>query len=151
MAASQLLADVNDFRRLGISAGRLEEEGVDVDDLLPYLHSASSVAIGILTKRYKFPLASWCDDLRTYVVQLATHRFWQSVGYKVLEGQKDTIREDFKDATAALKEVANGTRDLDGVVDATPEVEEGGSVVASDPLLVETGSAYDLLAGVVIP
>lgn len=152
--ASQALATPADMKRLGIIAGRLTEDSITDDALEPFTSAASSVAIGILRKRFVFPLASWEDDLRQYVVQLATYRFWQATGYKVTEGQKDTIRLDHTDALAALKDVANRRRDLDGVVDATPELDEGGAVVASDPLLIEggtvggLGSGYDILAGV---
>ncbi len=148
MAATQVFATPAQMRVLGVVAGRLDE--VPDATLQVYLSAASSVAIGILRKRFTFPLATFGDDLALYVCQLATYLLWQATGYNRIEGQLDTIRNNYKDAMASLKDVANRRADLDGVTDATPDVEEGGAVIASDPLLVEGSSAYDgadILAG----
>jgi phage gp36-like protein len=144
--ASQRLAEIADLKALGISAGRLDEETPEA--LNRILDAASAKVIGMLKKRYTFPLAAWGDDLRLYVCQIASYLFRQGTGYTILEGQPDTIRDGYKDAIASLKDVANGRADLDDVVDATPADDEGWGYVASDPIIGETpAGGVDLLAG----
>lgn len=143
--ATQVLATPADFVIYGISGGEVNS----ADPELPrYLSAASSKAAGILRKRYSFPLSGWGDDLRCYVCQLAAYSYRQAKGYKIQAGERDTIRDNYNDALENLRAIANGRADLDGVVDATPDEDEGWGYVASDPLLVESAYAgEDILSG----
>jgi phage gp36-like protein len=141
---AQVLATPADFIVYGIAGGQVQ---VNDPNLPRYLSAASAKAIGLLRKRYKMPLASWGDDLRCYVCQLAAYAYWQASGYKVQDGARDTIRDNYRDALENLKVIANGRADLDDVVDATPDEDEGWGYVASDSLLVDNYADPDILVG----
>lgn len=142
---AQVLATPEDFLVFGIAGGQVQ---VNDPNLPRYLSAASAKAIGILRKRYKMPLASWGDDLRCFVCQIAAYAYWQSNGYKVQDGARDTIRDNYRDALEALRAIANGRADLDDLADATPDDDEGWGYCASDPLMTETAySGDDILGG----
>jgi phage gp36-like protein len=141
--AAQVLATPEDFEIFGMSAGRLKDFTPPAK--LRLLSAASSQALSILRKRYAMPLASWGDDLRCYVCQIAAYRALQASGYKAEEGAPDTIRQNYLDALAMLRSVANRRAELDDLVDSS--VDDEGGFVSSDKLLLDNYADIDILSG----
>jgi phage gp36-like protein len=146
--AAQVLATAEDFEIFGISGGRLKDFTPTAK--LRLLSAASAQALSILRKRYTMPLASWGDDLRCYVCQIAAYRASQANGYKIEEGASDTVRQNYLDAIALLRAVANRRAELDDLIDSSID-DEGGVFVSSDGLLLENYADIDILSGEVFP
>jgi len=92
---------------------------------------ASSLANGYLRKRYTLPLISWGDDLRQQVAALATWQLMRKRGFQPGSGADESVVMAKEDAMRWLRDVSLGHAELDGAVDSTPTIDEGGSLASS--------------------
>lgn len=92
--------------------------------------AATDVAAGFVGAAYELPLTAWGEDLRQQTAYLAAAQLFSRRG--VDPGGPDKVVIDNRDS--ALKwfdRLANGRLSPPGIVDSTPEEDEGGSFVVS--------------------
>lgn len=90
--------------------------------------SATDVADGFIGGAYTLPLTAWGEDLRQQTAYLATAQLFSARGVDVAGPDKSVI--DSRDmALKWLDRLANGRLSPPGMVDSTPETNEGGSFV----------------------
>lgn len=92
---------------------------------------ASGVALSYLRKRYKPPLVSWGEELKSAVGEIAQWKLLARRGIRPGSGNNEIAEKRYDDAIAWLRDVAKGLVEVD-CVDSTPSVEEDGSQAASD-------------------
>lgn len=93
---------------------------------------ASGVASSYLRKRYALPLVSWGEELRSAVGDLARWKLFGRIGVRPGSGNNEIARLAFEDTIEWLKQVSEGLVQIE-CVDATPMVDEEGSLAASAP------------------
>ncbi len=86
---------------------------------------ASGVAGSYLRKRYKLPLVSWCEELKSAVGELAQWKLFGRRGVRPSSGNNEMAEKRYDDAILWLKDIAKGLCELD-CVDSTPTLEEDG-------------------------
>ncbi|TCT37696.1 gp436 family protein [Martelella mediterranea] len=80
---------------------------------------AGNIIDGYLAGKYTLPLASVPDLVRTWAVSIARYRLHH-------EGPPDYVVNDYKDAIAALKDVARGAITLTIADGSTPDASANG-------------------------
>lgn len=94
---------------------------------------ASSYANSKIKKRYTLPLTAWGEDLRSAVCDLAGLRLLRIRGFKPGSGASQAVIDAAKEAKDWLEEISTGDAELDGALDSTTEIDEAGTLTASDP------------------
>lgn len=123
-------AEIADRDRLGIGAAAFA--GVPFATVEAALDAASATADGYLRDRYELPLSSWSDDLRAAVCHIATWMLLANRGYDPARGADEVVRLQYEDAMRWLRDVGSGRVRLGSVVDATPSVDEGDTLVVTN-------------------
>jgi phage gp36-like protein len=116
-------AKVRDLTTLGIATKALQT--VSVHDKVESLLAASAIADRYLCRQFTLPLASWGDDLRRMVAQIAVYDLMAVRGFQP-QGVDELIVKRYDDAIAALREMAAGKACMPDVVDTTPETSSEG-------------------------
>lgn len=105
-------------------------DGVSVADQNAALLARSVFADGFLGVQFTLPLTSWSEDLELEVCALA---LYDIISKKPAAATNNNVyRLRFEDALSWLKRVAEGTVTPSGIVDSTPDVEEGSSVCVTN-------------------
>lgn len=129
-------ASLNDLiERAGLDeilqvADRDHDGEPDPDVVEAALLHADNLANGYLAVRYKLPLASTPDLLRTWCVAIARYQLHR-------DGAPDYVVRDYKDALASLKDLVRGAVDLPIAGDEqAPASSSSGrvSIVGPDPV-----------------
>lgn len=94
--------------------------------------TVSAEADGYLGGRYVLPLVAWDDDLRAHCARMAARYALDASGWQP-GGPDEVVERSFDRAIAWLKRLQAGQLAPPGIVDSTPTVFEGGSVVVSRP------------------
>lgn len=106
-------------------------EGISDADCDAALQRASGRADDYLREYYTLPLTSWGESLKQAVCHVALYWLTAHEGFDS-SAAGSTPRRLYEDALASLERMS--THGSAGVVDASPETEEGGAVVYSKPL-----------------
>lgn len=93
---------------------------------------ASTEVEGYLASAYSTPILAWGDDLAEKTALIAVAKLFNVRG-RVQESPDSGVFEAAREAVTWCNRVANGQLKPPGIVDTTPEVFEGGSVVLSRP------------------
>lgn len=102
----------------------------DVDGALA---AASAIAAGYLAAQYTLPLHAWGEDLRRAVCHIACWDLMCRQGFDPEAAGDQAVRQRHDDAVRWLREVGAGRVEPPDLIDATPDVDEGGGWIASDP------------------
>lgn len=109
-----------------------DRDGVpDADVVAAALADADNVIDGYLATRYTLPLAAVPPVVRTWAVSIARHVLHRN-------GAPDHVAQDYKDAIAALKDVARGLIALPVGPGDAPPAATVGPVMGSHPPAVFT-------------
>lgn len=127
----QLLASRIDLERFGLPQGWLAAVGDE--ELEATLSAASAIAAGYLATKYQLPLLSWGDDLRRAVCHIACWDLMCKQGFDPESPSDRVVQQRSDDAIRWLREIAAGRVDPPDLKDSTPDNDEGGSFVASEP------------------
>ena len=130
-AARQLYATRNDLAALSLGHNILAN--ADVQNLNRALVHGSELAAGYLGARFDLPLLRWGDDLSGHTAAVVAYRFMVHIGYAP-EGNDEHIRMMYEDAIRWFERVAKGEHAPDGIIDSTPERNEGGPVIFTTPM-----------------
>lgn len=125
-AARQLYATSKDLEALSLGQNILQD--ADWQKLNRALVHGSDLAAGYLGSQYALPLLAWGDDLAGHTAAVAAYRFMVSIGYSP-EGRDEHIRTMYEDAIRWFERIAKGELSPDGIVDSTPDINEGGPVI----------------------
>jgi phage gp36-like protein len=109
--------------------------GLDEAQVTQALEWASRFADSFLSKRYKLPLVSYGDDLKSIVADLAQYKILSIRGFRPNSGNDEISVKRYDDAVAWLRELSRGHAELVGAIDQTPDVDEEGSLSSSGPKL----------------
>lgn len=98
------------------------------------LTRASNLADSYLASRFKLPLTSWSDDLRTAVCQIAAYYLATSKAHGA-DGQRTLVRVEYDDAIKWLEGVAAMRMTPVGIVDSSAPPRSGSKmrVTTNDP------------------
>lgn len=91
---------------------------------LRYLQASSDKASSQLSRRYALPIANWGEDLREAVCAMAYALALDVQGYDPRGGQDKRIQDRAVDRWKWLQDIGNGSSNLVGAVDQTPDVED---------------------------
>lgn len=128
---SQRLAEIADLIRYG-SPETSARTILDRDKNLA-LDSASDEAAAELNRRYEFPLTSWGEDLKRVVSVIAAYELFSGIRGFDSAGQGSSLKIRADAARAWLKRVGDGELAPPDLVDATPDVADGGASVVTSP------------------
>lgn len=112
-------------------ADRDRDGTVDPEVVAAALDDADNLINGYVAAKYALPLPSVPRIVRTWAVSIARHVLHRN-------GAPDHVRDDYKDAIAALKDVAAGRIALPVGAGETPLANAAGTVMASHPPQVFT-------------
>lgn len=130
--ATQRFAELTDLTRLGIAVAAFAS--LTDAEKLGALDAASSIAAGLIGNAYKLPLVSWEDDLRRWVVSIATYDLLARRGFPPGADNSDAhVRLRYEDANKALREIGAGRARLLNAVDSSTTTYEGGAYIVSQP------------------
>jgi phage gp36-like protein len=130
-AAHQVYVGPRDLGRYGIRRSVIDDR-ITKSDQADACITVSDEANGYLGGRYVLPLKAWSEDLKAQCARMAI-KYGLDVGGRQVEGPEDLVEKGFERAVAWLKRLQDGKLEPPGMVDSTPEVFEGGSVVVSRP------------------
>ena len=112
------------------------EAFADVDSTLvdKALSWASRRADNYLRKRYILPLASWSEDLKSLVCDIAAYKLLSRRGFDPEQQQNQAIKQAYLDAWTALEALSTGEQELASAVDssASPQDEPAQPLSVSD-------------------
>lgn len=106
-------------------ADRDRDGEIDPDVISEALAHADNLVNGYVAAKYKLPFASVPDLVRTWAIAIARHKLH-------FQGPPDYVVDDYKDALAALKDVAAGKIELPIETGEIPQ-SSSGSVMACIP------------------
>lgn len=129
--AEVLYATPADVASLAMKPSAFEE--LDLSQKLGCCLAATDQAEDFIASAHVLPLVSWGTSLTQHVARIAAANMLRVRGTGGTEGPDLVVFDTEKMSLTALDRVANGRLKLTGVVDSTPEVFEGGSVVVSRP------------------
>lgn len=123
--------DPADITKFAVPEASIEEIGAS--DRVAACLAVTDVADGYVGGAYTLPLTAWGTDLRLYCAQMAAAHIFRVRGMDP-EGPDKVVFDAEANAIKWLDRLANGRLSPPGMVDSTPEVSEGGSVVVSRPM-----------------
>ena len=129
--AEVLYATPADVGTLAMKPSAFEE--LDLHQKLGCCLAATDQVEDFLASSHVLPLVSWGTSLTQHTARIAAANMLRVRGAGGTEGPDLVVFDTEKMSLTALDRVANGRLKLTGVVDSTPEVFEGGSVVVSRP------------------
>lgn len=106
-------------------ADRNRDGEIDPEVIAEALTHADNLVNGYVATKYKLPFASVPDLVRTWAISIARHKLH-------FQGPPDYVVDDYKDALAALKDVAAGKIELPIETGEIPQA-SSGIVMASIP------------------
>jgi phage gp36-like protein len=129
--AHQLYCGPRDLGSFGITRAVIN------DLLTPHAQAdgcitASDEADGYLGGRYTLPMLAWDKTLSAQVARMAVKYGFDVCGWQP-DGPNDVIMGNHSAALKWLMRLQDGKLEPPGMVDSTPDVFEGGSVVVSRP------------------
>lgn len=124
--AHVVYADKSDLTKYGMSSNVLDS--VNNQILLSNVLSASSEVDDYLKVAYTLPLASFSRSLTKHTAIVAVYNIASGPNR---EGADETLRDMYLDSVKWLDRVGSGRIRPEGIVDATPEVEEDSAYVVS--------------------
>lgn len=107
-------------------ADRNRDSVIDQEVIDKALLDAKDAIDGYIGAKYALPLPSVPPTLRGWSVSIARYLLHRN-------GAPEHVAQDYKDAIAALKDVARGLITLPVAVGAEPAVVSGGTVMATHP------------------
>jgi hypothetical protein len=129
--AEVLYATPADVGNLAMKVSAFEE--LDLHQKLGCCLAATDQAEDFIASSHTLPLVSWGNSLTQHVARISAANMLRVRGAGASDGPDLVVFDTEKMTLTALDRVANGRLKLTGVVDSTPEIEEGGSVVVSRP------------------
>lgn len=108
--------------------------GISAGTINAALTWASGKINSYLGKRYALPLVSYGEDLKLACCDLAAWYLIKRRGFKTNAGSENAIVKAHDDSIQWLRDVAKGLAEPDAIVDASPELDEMGSLASSDEL-----------------
>jgi len=125
-------ANLDDLTSLGINAFALANISRALQQ--KSLEAACSDANSELGRRYVLPLTAWGSDLREKVAAIATWKLLSAIrGFDPESNADKAIRMNERDARAWLVRVGENDLEPESIVDSTPDDDEGGAYVLTDP------------------
>lgn len=118
-------ASLGEIRQI---ADRNRDGEIDPEVIAEALTHADNIVDGYVAAKYKLPFAVVPDLVRTWAISIARHKLH-------FQGPPDYVVDDYKDAIAALKDVARGALVLP-VADGEISQASAGGVMASHPVEV---------------
>ena len=128
-SAEVVYAGLEDLPSLALPDSVLAD--VSEDSRVRQLLGATGVVDGYLSGVYSLPLTAWGDDLRRATAHIAAYDLMVTLGYKPDE-YDENIRRRYLDAIAWLQQVAARKLAPAGLVDSTPTVVEGASIIYTE-------------------
>lgn len=116
---------------LGLPGAALSDVPVDVRDSARA--NASAVASSHLKKRFALPLVAFGADIRRAVAHMASYDVMTFRGFDPGSESGVLVVKRHDDALAWLRDVARGIVEPVDVTDSTPDTDEQGPLVSSDP------------------
>lgn len=126
----QTYATPEDFRMRSV-LGQLD---TDEDLLWRHMAAASLEAAGFLASTMSLPLLDWGDDLRGPVIDIAQFNVLTAIGHDPANAANEVALIRKEAAIATLRNISMGRYQLTAVQDQTPDLDEGGVAVYSEPL-----------------
>ncbi len=124
-----LYASVEELQDQGIPPAGLGD--LSDDTLETALTWASGQADSYFRKRFKLPLVSWGEDVKSAIVSMAIWRLLTRKGFNPQVPGHAAIAQNYSDAIKWLKEVASGDVEPD-VTDSTEPLDEAGPLAGSE-------------------
>ncbi len=93
---------------------------------------ASTTADSYLRKRYALPLISFDVDLSQNVFYMAQWKLLSQTGFRPGSGQNELLAKQYDDSIKWLRDVSTGIVQINAVDQSDGEVDEEGSLTASD-------------------
>lgn len=121
--AHQLYCSPADLSRYGLPDSVISDLAASLPDRVDACLAATDEAEGYLASRYTMPLSAWGEAVRLHTSKLAIVSFLDRAGWQH-DGPDNVIQGAYDRAIAWLKGVAAGAIQPQGVVDATPEVDD---------------------------
>jgi phage gp36-like protein len=123
-----------DMGRVVAERGLFAQQGeaytpVQLDE---YARDASDEMDGSLGAMFSLPLTAWGRDVRRKAAELAVYYALFNRGFSPDDEGGKGYRKMHDDVQAWLKAVRDQKLELHGVVDSTPEVEDGGAYIVTD-------------------
>ncbi|MCX2697070.1 gp436 family protein [Ochrobactrum chromiisoli] len=115
-------ASLGEIRQI---ADRNRDGEIDPEVIAEALTHADNIVNGYVAAKYKLPFAAVPDLVRTWAISIARHKLH-------FQGPPEYVVNDYKDALAALKDVARGALALPVADGEIPQASAGG-VIASHP------------------
>jgi hypothetical protein len=128
--AHVVYCDPADISRFSLPERALD--GITNSERVGACIAATDISDGYVGGAYKLPLVAWGDDLRAQTAKLAGAQLLRFRGVDP-EGPDAVVFQGEEKATEWLNRLANGRLSPPGIIDQTPAVFEGGSVVVSRP------------------
>lgn len=128
-------ANPADVRRYGIRGKALVNENnvpYTDSDLGEYCEASTDEADGLVNAQYLLPLKAWPTDLRKNVAIRASFAALCPRGINPTEPSNAFALMQNDNAWSWLKMLGRGEVSPPGIIDQTPEVEEGGAYVVTD-------------------
>ena len=85
-----------------------------------------------LRKRYSLPLTSAGDELKEACCAIAAWNLLRRRGFRAGSGADEAVVKAHDDAVSWLRDVSRGLAELDASTDATPPLDEAGTLTASE-------------------
>lgn len=123
-------ANLEDFEEHGLPAAAAKTR--TPSQTCAALAAASETASGKLAARYDLPIVAWGTDLTQAICKIAGYDMLSVRGFNP-DGDDANVRTRYEDASSWLDDVVAGEINPVGLVDSTPDVEDDGAIVLSNP------------------
>jgi phage gp36-like protein len=123
-----------DMKRVVAARGLFGQQGDDstAAQLDEYARDATDEINGSLGAVFSLPITAWRGDLRRKTAELGVYYALLHRGFSPDDEGGKAYRKMHDDVQAWLKDVRDQKIELQGIVDATPEVEDGGAYIVTD-------------------
>jgi phage gp36-like protein len=111
---------------------RDQNDNYSDEELDGFAQDATDEVSGSLGAVFELPLSAWGRDVRRKTAEVAVFYGITARGYQPDEPSGKTLRMMFDDAQRWLERVREEELELHGVVDATPDIEDGGAYVVTN-------------------
>lgn len=130
--AQLLLATIDDFHSHGLPAGAVRN--IATKTIAKALLAATATVLGKFSLRFDLPLSRWEEDTIEATCKIAAYNALSAHGFAPGEGDSDSnVLARRNHAMKWLDDVVDNHANPAGLVDATPDVEDDGVAVYSDP------------------